>query len=72
LYIYDLNADPVNPPVLAHIKIKTNYGNAEALAVDDQDITNPVFYWTAQAMLCVRALKGQPKPKVYPCTTSGT
>lgn len=71
MYIYNLGVDGVRPPVIAHIKIKTNYGNAEALAVDDTDINNPVFYWLAQSMLCVRSLKGQIKPKVYPCTASG-
>lgn len=69
--IYDINADPVNPPLIAQTKIKTNYGNAEGLAIDDENISNPIFYWTAQSMLCVRALKGQPKPKIYACTSSG-
>lgn len=72
LYIYDLSSDPVNAPVIAQTRIKTNYGNAEALAVDDTNRDNPVLYWTAQAMLCVRSLKGQTKPAVYPCTNSGS
>jgi len=70
--VYDLQVDPVRPSVVASTKIKTAYGSPEALAVDDEDISNPVFYWTAQAMLCKKALKGQPKPQVYPCTGSGT